>query len=156
MRLRIVKFSSVVDCYHLTFAVSCSEIVFFFFEVAVLVWNTVEELLDEEGLQHHVDHGHEDEGFSCEVLVKPLVATSCAGKISTFANEDFSDEDDDNLADRQNHSEAIVGSHLVLEDQTRLVALASVFSTVVSVFLTVVAVFSTVVGMISTVMGVFS
>ena len=95
-------------------------IIIFFFEVAVLVGNTVEELFDEEALHNHIEHEHENEAFSCEVLVKPLVATSCAVKVSTFANEDFSDKDYDNLAYRQNHGEAVVGPHLLLEDQTKL------------------------------------
>ena len=46
--------------------------------------NTVEELFDEEALQNHIKHEHENEAFSREVMVKPLLATSCAAKISTF------------------------------------------------------------------------
>jgi hypothetical protein len=95
----LASFSSVVEWKDLDLVMRGDEIIIiFFFEVAVLVGNTVEELFDEEALHNHIEHEHENEAFSCEVLVKPLVATSCAVKVSTFANEDFSDKDYDNLA----------------------------------------------------------
>ena len=125
MRLRIGSCCSVVDRNHLgAFLVWSFEIVFFLFEVTVVVGNTVEELLDEDGLHDHVDHKHEDEEFSCNVLIEPLIATSGAGKISTFVNEDFAEKDYENLDHRQNHSEAVVRPHLILEDQTQLVMVA--------------------------------
>ena len=96
----MASFCSVVEWNHLDLVVRGLEIVIFFFEEAVLVGNIVEELLDEKALHNHVDHGHEHEDFTCKVLVEPLLATSCAGKVSMFANEDFSDQDYDNLADR--------------------------------------------------------
>lgn len=89
--------------------------------------NTVEELLDEDGLHDHVDHEHEDEEFSCNVLIEPLITTSCAGKVFTFVNEDCAEKDYENLDLRKNHREAAVGPHLVLEDQTQLVMVGAFF-----------------------------
>ena len=95
-------------------------VIFFFLKVAVLVRNTVEELFNKEALQNHIENEHANEAFSCEVIAKPLVATSCAFKVSTFSNKDFSDKDYDNLVNRQNQGKAVVGMHLLLEDQTKL------------------------------------
>ena len=83
-------------------------------------------------MHRHVDQDHENEAvISCEVLVELLVATYYASKISTFAQEDFFDADYDDSADQQNQSEAVVGPLLTLDDQSRLVGVVGVVSTVV-------------------------